>query len=313
MSITRRLHTRQTTFRQLEIFKSVAQHLSVTLAAKALHLAQPTVSTQINKLAHSLDCQLFEQVGKRLYLTDMGQEVLKSVRDLFAVMDNLETQLAKRKGLSVGHLRISVVTTAKYLIPHWLGEYCQQYPEIEPEFQIGNRADIIQRLKQNMDDLYVFSNPPRELEIEETFLTENPLVVIARKDHLLRDKPNIGWQELSSERLLMREQGSGTRYAIERFFGQQGLIMQTPITIASNEAIKESVMAGLGIAIVSRHVLNHIEPGNLIELDVVDFPIPNSWYWVLPKGKYMSSAAQAFQAHVIQALARGGEDAQITK
>jgi DNA-binding transcriptional LysR family regulator len=303
MSWSRRLHTRQTTFRQLEIFMTVADYASVTLAAKALHLAQPTVSTQIAKLADALDCQLFELVSKKLYLTDTGREVLEATRQLFAVMDNLEMRLSERAGLSVGSLRISVVTTAKYLIPHWLGEFCQQFPNIEPEFQIGNRAEIIQRLKQNMDDLYVFSNPPRELEIQAEFLTENPLVVIAKQEHKLRGERTILWSQLYDERLLMREQGSGTRYAIERFFNEQGIAMQNPITVASNEAIKESVMAGLGIAILSRHALNHMAPGNLIELPVEGFPIPNSWYWVVPKGKQLSTAAKAFQAHVAKNLA----------
>lgn len=303
MSWTRRLHTRKTTFRQLEIFMTVAEHSSVTLAAKALYLAQPTVSTQIAKLADALECQLFELVSKKLYLTDTGQEVLDATRSMFAVMDELEMRLAERVGLSVGRLRISVVTTAKYLIPKWLGEFCQQYPNIEPEFQIGNRAEIIQRLKHNMDDLYVFSNPPSELEISADFLTKNPLVVIAKQDHRLKDKRHINWQELVGERLLMREKGSGTRYAIEAFFKQQGMKMQNPTTIASNEAIKESVMAGLGIAILSRHALSHMAPGNLIELPVINFPIPNSWYWVLPKGKHVSTAANAFQTYVTKMLA----------
>lgn len=298
----RRFHTRQTTFRQLEIFMTVAEYLSVTLAAKALHLAQPTVSTQIAKLSGAIGVSLFEQVGKQLYLTDTGKDVLKSARELFEVMDNLETQLAERQGLSVGQLRISVVTTAKYLIPSLLGEFCQLYPDIEPEFQIGNRAEIIQRLKQNLDDLYVFSNPPRELDITAEFLTENPLVVIAKHDHPLRNETSITWEMLEGERLLMRENGSGTRYAIERFFNQHGLRMQQPATIASNEAIKESVMAGLGIAILSRHALNHMAPGNLISLPVEGFPIPNSWYWVLPKGKQVSTVAAAFKAHVAKKL-----------
>lgn len=302
MSWSRRLHTRQTTFRQLEIFMAVADHGSVTHAAKVLHLAQPTVSTQIAKLAEALNCRLFEQISKKLYLTDTGQEVLDATRKLFAVMDNLETRLAQRAGLSLGHLRISVVTTAKYLIPRWLGEFCEQYPGIEPEFQIGNRAEIIERLKHNMDDLYVFSNPPRELDIEAEFLTKNPLVVIAKQEHKLGNEKHISWDQLYDERLLMREQGSGTRYAIEQFFAQHGHRMQSPITVASNEAIKESVMAGLGIAILSRHALNHMAPGNLIELPVLNFPIPNSWYWVSPKGKQISEAAMAFKAHVANSL-----------
>jgi DNA-binding transcriptional LysR family regulator len=280
----------------------VAELSSVTLAAKALHLAQPTVSTQIAKLSDSLGVVLFEQVGKQLYLTDTGNDVLDAARSLFSVMDNLEMRLAEREGLSLGRLRISVVTTAKYLIPQCLGTFCEKYPNIEPEFQIGNRAEIIQRLKQNLDDLYVFSNPPSELDIQSEFLTKNPLVVISKQDHTLRNKKKITWSELSNERLLIREQGSGTRFAIQRFFDQQGYSLQKSVTIASNEAIKESVMAGLGIAIISRQALTHMAPGNLVELDVQDFPIANSWYWVLPKGKHESVIAKAFREHVAKVI-----------
>nr|WP_136251258.1 LysR family transcriptional regulator [Ningiella ruwaisensis] len=298
MSWQRRFHTRQTTFRQLEIFMRVAEDASVTKAAKHLHLAQPTVSTQIAKLAEALKVTLFEQVGKRLFLTDVGKDVLEATRELFNVMDSLEMRLAKREGLSLGQLRISVVTTAKYLIPTYLGEFCQMYKDIEPEFQVGNRAEIIERLKRNADDIYVFSNPPRELDIEAQLLTKNPLTVIAKKDHPLAHRKSIQWDLLKEERLLMREMGSGTRYAIEKHFTQHQLPMNKMVTIASNEAIKESVMAGLGIAIVSQHALNHMAPGNLVELPVDGFPIANSWYWVYPKGKHLSPAAIAFKQHV---------------
>ncbi|MGK0336786.1 MAG: DNA-binding transcriptional LysR family regulator [Candidatus Azotimanducaceae bacterium] len=298
MPLSRRFNTRQTTFRQLEIFLSVAEHASVTKAAAALHLAQPTVSTQLSRLSEALKSKLFEQVGKQLYLTETGQEVLAATRELFDVMDNLETRLAQHEGLSVGRLRISVVTTAKYLIPSLLGEFCRRFPNIEPEFHLGNRSDIIQRLKQNKDDLYVFSNPPRELDIVAEYITENPLVVIAQHDHHFAGKKAIDWQALSGSRVLVREQGSGTRYAIEQFFQQHDLKLNHPVTIASNEAIKESVMAGLGISIVSRHALNHMAPGNLVELNIKHFPIPNSWYWVTPKGKHVSPVAKAFKQHV---------------
>ena len=294
----RGFHTRQTTFRQLEIFLSVADNLSVTKAANALHIAQPTVSTQLSRLSEALKIQLFEQVGKKLYLTEMGKEVVNSTRELFAVMDNLEMRLAQHEGLSLGQLKISVVTTAKYLIPSFLGDFCQLYPNIEPEFHIGNRAEIISRLQQNKDDLYVFSNPPRELDIEASFITENPLVVIAKQDHPLANVEKIEWQALQNERIIMRETGSGTRYAVERFFAKHQLEITRPITIASNEAIKESVMAGLGISIVSKHALNHMAIGNLTELDVALFPIPNSWYWVTPSGKHNSPVVETFKRYV---------------
>lgn len=298
----KRLHTRQATFRQLEVFREVAERLSVTDAARVLHLAQPTVSTQLTRLAQALDAQLFEQIGKKLYLTDVGEELLTTSRELFEVLDRLEMRLAQRAGLSVGRLRLGVVTTAKYLVPGLLGPFCKSHPQVEVEFQVGNRAEIRRRLQDNLDDLYVFSHPPRELDIELTLLTENPLVVIAPSEHPLARRKRVRWDELAGERWLMREQGSGTRHAIERHCQAQGLRLDNPITIASNEAIKESVAAGLGVAILSRLALTHMAPGNLVELPVEGFPIANSWYLVVPRGKQLSPIAEAFKHYLLGEL-----------
>ncbi len=298
----KRLHTRQATFRQLEVFREVAERLSVTDAARVLHLAQPTVSTQLTRLAQALDAQLFEQIGKKLYLTDVGEELLTTSRELFEVLDRLEMRLAQRAGLSVGRLRLGVVTTAKYLVPGLLGPFCKSHPQVEVEFQVGNRAEIRRRLQDNLDDLYVFSHPPRELDIELTLLTENPLVVIAPSEHPLARRNRVRWDELAGERWLMRELGSGTRHAIERHCEAQGLRLDKPITIASNEAIKESVAAGLGVAILSRLALTHMAPGNLVELPVEGFPIANSWYLVVPRGKQLSPIAEAFKHYLLSEL-----------
>lgn len=298
----KRLHTRQATFRQLEVFREVAERLSVTDAARLLHLAQPTVSTQLTRLAQALDAQLFEQIGKQLYLTDVGEELLTTCRELFDVLDRLEMRLAQRAGLSVGRLRLGVVTTAKYLVPALLGPFCKAHPQVQVEFQVGNRAEIRRRLQDNLDDLYVFSHPPRELDIELTLLTENPLVVIAPSEHPLAGRKRIRWEALAGERWLMREPGSGTRHAIERHCEAHGLRLDNPITIASNEAIKEAVAAGLGVAILSRLALTHMAPGNLVELPVEGFPIANSWYLVVPRGKQLSPIAEAFKRYLLSEL-----------
>jgi len=298
----KRLHTRQATFRQLEIFKTVAEGLSVTAAAHQLHLAQPTVSTQLARLSQALDVQLFEQIGKQLHLTDVGEELLATSRELFEVLDRLEMRLAQRAGLAVGRLRLGVVTTAKYLVPGLLGPFCKAHPQVDVEFQVGNRADIRQRLQGNLDDLFVFSHPPRELEVEVTLLTENPLVVIAPGDHPLAGQTSVRWEQLAGERWLMRELGSGTRHAIERHCEALGRQLPRSITIASNEAIKESVAAGLGLAILSRMALTHMAPGNVVELAVEGFPIANHWYLVVPKGKQLSPIAQAFKNFMLASL-----------
>ena len=302
----KRLHTRQATFRQLEVFREVAERLSVTDAARVLHLAQPTVSTQLARLAQALDAQLFEQIGKQLYLTDVGEELLSTCRELFDVLDRLEMRLAQRAGLSVGRLRLGVVTTAKYLVPGLLGPFCKAHPQVQVAFQVGNRAEIRRRLQDNLDDLYVFSHPPRELDIELTLLTENPLVVIAPSEHPLAGRKRIRWEALAGERWLMREQGSGTRHAIERHCEAHGLRLDNPITIASNEAIKEAVAAGLGVAILSRLALTHMAPGNLVELPVEGFPIANSWYLVVPRGKQLSPIAEAFKRYLLEELVDAG-------
>jgi DNA-binding transcriptional LysR family regulator len=299
----RRWHTRQTTFRQLEILLAVAERRSVTAAAEALHLAQPTVSTQVAKLAEAVGAPLFEQVGRQMHLTEVGEDVVRAARSLFDVLDGLEMRLAQRAGLEVGRLRIAVVTTAKYLIPRWLGSFCAQHPGITPELQIANRGEVIRRLQHNLDDLYVFSHPPYELDIHAEPLTDNPLVMIAPTGHRLAGR-RLNWSDLAGERLLMRETGSGTRYAVERFLAQQAWPLPDHVTIASTEAIKEAVAAGLGVGIVSRHALTHMAPGNITELDVAGLPIPNSWYLVTLRGKQLSPAALAFKQHVGEQLAK---------
>lgn len=296
--MTRRFHTRQTTFRQLEIFQEVAERLSVTEAAHALHLAQPTVSTQLARLSDTLGAPLLEQIGKKLYLTDVGTEILNASREIFAVLDRLEMRLAQRSGLAIGTLSLGVVTTAKYIVPARLGSFCRQHPGVEVQFHVANRAEVIRRLEQNMDDLYVFSHPPTDLDIVTVPLVDNPLVVIAPHDHPLAQAKQIPWSALSEERLLTRERGSGTRHAIEQYFGERDVRLHPQMTIASNEAIKEVVAAGLGIAILSRHTLTHMAPGNLTELDVEGFPIPNRWYLVYWRSKALSPIAEAFRAHL---------------
>ncbi len=298
----KRFHTRQATFRQLEIFHSVAEKSSVTEAAYALHLAQPTVSTQLSRLQQALGLPLFETIGKKMYLTAEGSELLTATSELFATIDRLEMRLAARAGLSLGTLKLGVVTTAKYLIPKALGTFCHKYPDIEPEFQIGNRAEIIERLKQNKDDLYVFSHPPRELEITTQLLTENPLVVVANKEYSKAKHSSISWNDLKDERLLLREQGSGTRFTIEQFLAEFGYPHKSPLTIASNEAIKESVESGLGISILSVYALNHMETDNLVILPVKEFPLANNWYLVTPKGKKQSPVAHSFEQHLFKHL-----------
>lgn len=209
---------RHGTLRQLEVFEAIVRYGSYTRAAEELFLTQPTVSMQIKKLTDAVGLPLFEQIGKKIYLTDAGKELHEMNQDIFKRFERFEMIAADMKGMKAGKLRLAVVTTAKYFVPRLLGMFCRQYPGIEVSLKVSNRAHILERLTNNQDDLYVLGQPPKELDvIAETFL-KNQLVALASVDHPLANEKGIALKRIVKEPFLSRESGSGTRIATERFF-----------------------------------------------------------------------------------------------
>ena len=289
-----RLHNRIGTFRQLEILLAVHDEGGVSAAAEKLHLTQPTVSMQLKKLADALDIQLYQRVGKRQVFTESGEAVVNAARDILTRFQDLDAQLADYRGMRAGTLRISVVTTSKYFIPHLLGSFCDKYPEIDLQFRVGNREQIVERLHAGLDDLYVFSHPPENEDIAASDFLPNPLVAIAPEGHPLSKRKSLKLADLAEHPFLMREPGSGTRYAIERYFRKKGLQLSVRMTIESNEAIKHAVMSGLGISILSAHTLAFGGRSGLSELKVKGLPIESRWYLVRQRQKSPSIPARAF-------------------
>ncbi len=289
-----RFHARLGTFRQLEIFVKFAETGSISQTAQDLHLAQPSVSIQLKKLADNLDVSLLEQVGRKLYLTDAGRELYASALEIFDAVGRLESRLGSLSGLQAGLLKLSVVTTAKYFFPHLLGPFCNMYPNIEVTFNIGNRGAMIQRLRDNKDDFYVFSHPPEDIDIEKLEFVNNPLVVVAPADHKLANKKNIKFSQLSDEPFIMREPGSGTRHSVEKYLLDNNQKINEKMTIESNEAIKHSVMSGLGLSILSVHTLSQERSEDIAILDVKGFPMQNHWYLVYLRNKQLSDIARTF-------------------
>ena len=203
-----RLHARIGTFRQLEILLAVSESGSIARACEALHLSQPTVSMQLKKLADSVGETLYETRGRKLYFTDAGQRLIAAGREIFDVIGRLDSELADLHGLKAGTLKLAVVTTAKYFIPHLLGPFCARFPEIDVSFAIGNREQVIERLERNDDDIYIFSHPPRELDINVVQFAPNPLVVIASRAHPLAQRKRINFGDIVNEPFLMRESGT---------------------------------------------------------------------------------------------------------
>jgi DNA-binding transcriptional LysR family regulator len=299
---------KQATLHQLQIFEAIAQYGSFTRAAEELFLTQPTVSQQMKQLTKAIGVPLYEQIGKRIYLTDAGKAVLEVGRDISQRFNDLEMTLADIKGLKQGNLKLAAITTAKYFVPRILGTFRQRYPGINISLQIANRQQILDRLSDNLDDLYFIGQPPEDLEINLRHFLDNPLVVIAPRNHPLAQEKLISLERLIEEPLIMRESGSGTRMAVESFFAENRLKMRVEMEIGSNEAIKQAIVGGLGLSILSRHSLALEGPqGPLVVLDVEGFPIQKHWYVIYPRSKQLSIVAQTFLDYL---LTEGKESAQ---
>lgn len=289
-----RLHAHIGTFRQLELLLALHDHGSIKAAAEYLFLTQPTVSMQLKKLAEAIGMPLYEQIGRRLRFTEAGLAAVTTAREVLGSVARLDMQIADLRGLKAGTLKLAVVTTSKYFVPHLLGPFCKRYPQVDIELNVGNRSHIIERLRRGEDDFYVFSHLPAGMALASTEFLPNPLVAIAPADHSLAGRRRIPIKSFAAEPFLMREQGSGTRYALERYLAQRQVSLNVRMTIESNEAIKHAVMSGLGVSILSAHTLAFGGDAGLVTLDVAQLPIPTHWYLVWPEGKAHSLLAQAF-------------------
>ena len=286
---------RHSTLRQLEVFEAIARYGSFTRAAEELHLTQPTVSMQIKKLTDAVGLPLCEQVGKKMYLTDAGRALQGFTRELLDHFARFEMTLADMKGLKQGRLKIAVVTTAKYFAPRLLGPFWEQYPGIEVTLKVANREQVLERLAANEDDLYILGQPPEDIDVVAEPFLENPLVVLAPARHPLAGEHQIPLVRLAQEPFLVRELGSGTRAAIQRLFAERGLRLNVRMELGSNEAIKQAIVGGLGVSVLSRHTLTLDAPmGQLALLDVEGFPIVRHWFVVYPSGKRLSVVAGTF-------------------
>jgi DNA-binding transcriptional LysR family regulator len=283
------------TLGQLAAFEAVARLGSFSRAADELHVTQPAISKKIRLLQEEVGLTLLEQVGKPLYLTDAGRELLSTCGDWLETWARFEQSIADLKGLKQGRLRLCVVTTSKYFMPRVLGPFCDLYPGIDIAMEVVNRDRLLERLARNNDDLYVMGVPPEGSEIESERLMENPLVVLAAASHPWANRRGISFTEIADAAFVVREHGSGTRITVEREFQQRGLVLRIKLELGSNEAIKQAVAGGLGLAILSRSTIRlDAAQAELVELDVEGFPIRRSWYVVWPKGKQLSVVTRTF-------------------
>jgi LysR family transcriptional regulator, low CO2-responsive transcriptional regulator len=288
-------YLRHGTLSQLRVFEASARLGSFARAAEELSMAQPTASVQIKKLSEAIGLPLFEQVGKRTYLTEAGRCLHAACADIFGALARLEEAVSAMRGLRCGRLQVAATSTARYFAPRLLGAFSDLHPGITTSLHTYNRSALIERLRTNEDDLYMFADPPDDEEVIVQAILPNPLVVIARANHPLASATHIPFARFAEEPFLIRETGSGTRMVALRLFAEHGLEPKIRMEMNSNDAILEAIAAGLGVSILSRYSLGLV-PGlsGLIALDVEGFPIEGQWRFVYPVGKQLSVAARAF-------------------
>jgi DNA-binding transcriptional LysR family regulator len=292
---------RRITFRQIETFTAVAQHRSFSKAAEALHLSQPAVSLQVRQIVDTLGLPLFEQEGREVILTVAGEEMLRTARALDDVWGRFEAAIDDLKGLKRGRLRVALVTTAKYFLPRMLGDFCRRYPDIDIELAIADRERIVARMRGNQDDLYVMVYPPEDLEVSSYPFLDNEQVVIAPAVHWAATR-QVELGELARERFILREAGSGSRRTIDEHLALLGIRLDVKLTVSSNDAIRDLVASGMGLAVLSRHALpaDPVTEGLCI-LDVQGFPLRRPWRVAHLRSKILSLPARAFLDELLQA------------
>ena len=291
--------------RQLRVFESAASHGSFSRAAEQLHLTQPGVSMHVKELETNIGLPLFERLGKKLFVTEAGTELLTRVREILRTIKDAEDTLDQLKGLRRGLINIGVVSTAKYFVPNLLARFRKGYPQLEIRLSVSNRGSVIEQLVANQIDLAIMGRSPQELDTVAEPFAQNPHVIIAPPDHPLASRHRIAVGAICDETFIVREPGSGTRLAMQQFFTERQLSCKVGMEMASNETIKQAVMAGMGVAFISRHTIDlELKARRLVVLDVRGTPVMRQWHVAHLSKKRLSPTAAAFKKFV---LAHGRE------
>jgi len=281
------------TFHQLKIFLTVARLKSITNASKELYLTQPAVSIQLKKFQDQFEMPLTEVIGRQLYLTDFGSEVVGISKKILEEAEALQSITSKYKGLVTGKINISIVSTAKYVMPYFLKGFMEKYPDVEINIDVTNKKKVLKSLKENLTDFSLISVLPNDMLLEKIELMDNYLCLIGPK---LNDKKKF---EFNNSLLLFREEGSATKKAMMDYLSSIDEVYNKQIELVSNEAIKQSVLAGLGYSIMPLIGLkNELLNKSLRIINAPNLPIVTSWNLVYNKGKKLNPATLAFIEHI---------------
>ena len=292
---------RHLTIRQLEVLAAVGREGSVTAAAQALHLTQPAVSMQLRQLEEQLELTMFEPVGRRLQITEPGRELVRLAIELLGRLDDLEQTARSLRGVGHGRVRLGVVSTAKYFAPRLLAQFLKLHAGLEFKLTIHNRAEIIDQLQSYSIDLGIMGQPPEGLQLDGTPFAPNPLVAIGAPSHPLSLRRGLRPEDLSGQPFIVREPGSGTRNAMDRFFVDHDVKVRQVMEADSNETIKQAVMAGIGLGFLSLHTVRpELAAGRIAVLDVQGLPLRRQWHVVHSSQRRLTPAADEFRQYLLR-------------
>lgn len=289
------------TFRQLRVFNEVARHLSFVRAAENLHLTPPAVTMQVKDLEGHVGMPLFERRGKQVSLTTAGEYMLVYARKILATIKDAEDAAARLQRAETGVLTIGMVSTAKYFMMKMLAEFRSKHPGVDLKLAMGNREQLVQMLQNNEVDIAVMGRPPKELQTRAEPFAAHPHVFVAAPGHVLSQRGHLTVEDLRPYDFIVREPGSGTRVAMEKFFAEARVEPRLQMQLHSNETLKQAVMAGLGLGFVSLHTIGmELGQGLIALLDVEGAPVVRAWNVVHTQSKMLSPAAESFRYFMLE-------------
>ncbi|HEY8709249.1 MAG TPA: LysR family transcriptional regulator [Burkholderiaceae bacterium] len=296
---------RQATLRQLKVFEAVARLTSFSRAAEELHLTQPAVSTQVRKLEDHAGLPLFEQLGKKIYLTPAGSELLHHSRLIIQQFENAEAAMTQFKGVAGGKLNVAVISAGDYFFPRLLVEFAVRHTGVTLNLSVHNREDLLVHLADNLTDLAVMVRPPVGADTLDEPFAPHPYVIVACADHPLVGAGRISMSRVIREPFIVRETGSDTWQSMAQGFGRHLGRLNVVMQIKSTETIKQAVIAGMGISFLSAHTVSReLRAGSMAMLDVQGFPLMLHWYVVQRRNKRLPPVALAFKQFLLRDGAR---------
>lgn len=288
------------TLHQLMIFQKITETKSITKAAEELHLTQPAVSIQLKNLQKQFDIPLTEIVGRKLMVTDFGWEIASAIEKIIEELKGINYKTASFKGLMSGKLKISIVSTGKYVMPYFLSSFLKEYPEVDLKLDVTNKVRVLESLSANEVDFALVSILPEQMDVDGVKLMPNQLFLVANRDFILKEN-EYDESVLEALTLIYREEGSGTRLSLEKFLFSKNVSVRKKIVLTSNEAVKQAVLAGMGCSIMPLiGIKDEVKSGELKIIPVRGFPLNTQWNLIYLKGRKFSPVAKMYLNYLIE-------------